>query len=160
MEEEDGSESGAQRIAEGTGCAAPSLEIRLREAAGLLDSPAPALRNTAPIAALIEGGTSLESVILPTLRAKAAAGKRGSSWAYYVQAIREAKPAAPPGPALVVTTDVFVHADSDEGRAWEAHWREHPAHRKKWFQCNAGFGRSMPSRWPSGHLHPTTDRAA
>lgn len=66
-----------------------ALEDKLRDAAGLSNDPSPGLMTLAPILGLLDGGASLEADILPVLRAKSAAGKRGRSWAFYVDAIRE-----------------------------------------------------------------------
>lgn len=74
---------------------ADALEARLRQAAGYETSPAPNLCVIGPIAALIGEGFDLEREILPTIRAKALAMPRpAQSWAYFVQAIREARDAS------------------------------------------------------------------
>lgn len=68
-----------------------ALEGELRKAAGLGDDPSPSLLNPSPMIALIEKGYDLARDILPKLREMAAAGKRGSTWLYYVKAIEGGK---------------------------------------------------------------------
>lgn len=66
------------------------LEAKLRSAAGLENDPSPSLFVLGPIQGLMDAGADLERDILPVLRAKAKAGKRGRSWGFYVSAIQDA----------------------------------------------------------------------
>lgn len=67
-----------------------SLTDKLLEAAGDKIQPHGAI-VLAPVLGLIDGGCDLETDILPTIRARAAKLVRpAGSWAYFVQAIREA----------------------------------------------------------------------
>jgi hypothetical protein len=103
------------------------LEAALRGAAGLVKDPSPALCNLGPIVGLIDAGFSLEWEILPVLRAKAAAGKRGRSWAFYVEAIREAK----------AGRSAAAQHPPDQRGVTEAEWR---ARCDRWFTAR---------HWPS-----------
>ncbi len=67
------------------------LEAALREAAGLENNPAAGLLVIGPISDLLDEGFDLDRHVLPVLRAKAAAGKFGRSWNFYVEAIRDAR---------------------------------------------------------------------
>lgn len=67
------------------------LENQLREAAGLQNSISTGLFDLSPIVKLLDAGYSLESDILPKLRAAAATGKTPSTWAYFVPAIIDGK---------------------------------------------------------------------
>jgi hypothetical protein len=66
------------------------LEAKLRAAAGVENSTHPALFDLSPILGLMDAGFDLDEHILPVLRTKAAKGKLGQSWKFYVEAIREA----------------------------------------------------------------------
>ena len=135
----------------GAGGAAPSLEFALREAAGLVGADAPALANTAPIEELITAGLSLADVVLPALRAVAASGRKGRSWAYYLDAIHDRKSAgaALPAGAGPQVSSVWVTADSPEAAAWEEHERR-AGRAVKWLSGRGGIGRAMSSQWPPG----------
>ncbi len=65
------------------------LEAQCREAAGLVDEAAPGLLDLSPILTLLDRGWTLETDILPVLKAAAGRGKRGRTWGYYVAAIEE-----------------------------------------------------------------------
>jgi uncharacterized protein YdaU (DUF1376 family) len=67
------------------------IENGCREAAGLTESASPGLLDLSPILTLLDQGYSLETDILPVLRAKAGQGKTPGSWRYFVPAISEAK---------------------------------------------------------------------
>ena len=67
------------------------LEVKLREAAGWQNEPAPKLAVTGPIAALIEAGADLETDVLPTVRAIAPQAESRTSWNYFVKAIAKAR---------------------------------------------------------------------
>ncbi len=67
------------------------IERLCREAAGLVDDPAPALFDLSPIVGLIDRGLDLDRDIVPGIRAVARAGRKGRSWAYYVRPILDAK---------------------------------------------------------------------
>lgn len=67
------------------------FEHELRKAAKLLNSPHPSLKVVGPILDLLDEGFDLERHVLPVLRAKAAAGKFGQSWKFYVEAIRDGR---------------------------------------------------------------------
>jgi len=60
------------------------LENRLRSAAGLEQSPSPALLDLSPILGLIDAGFDLESEILPVVRSKAKPDV--GSWNFFVKA--------------------------------------------------------------------------
>lgn len=68
-----------------------SLTERLIEAAGDKIKQGPGAIVLAPVLGLIDAGCDLETDILPTIRARAAKMARpAGSWAYFVDAIREA----------------------------------------------------------------------
>jgi len=78
------------------GAAVATLERRLRDAAGLENSPDPDLIVVGPIVALIGEGFDLDRDILPVIRAKSvamrAAGKRPPrTWRFFIDPIREAR---------------------------------------------------------------------
>ena len=144
-------------------CAVP-LEMRLREAAGLVEANARGLRQTGVIEQLIAQGVSLEGVILPTLRDAAVAKRSVSSWAYFVPAIRErlssAVSTAGAAPQVVLSA-VWVTEGSPQGDAWEAHSRRTGADPVKWVNSQRnGTGRSLPSEWPPDHPRHTADQPA
>lgn len=134
--------------------AAPSLEEALNEAAGAGGK----IRTTglSDIRAILDKGASLDRHVLPAIRAVREAGRRGSSWSYYLGAIRErlagADLAAGAGPQVAIVS-VWVQQDSPEGRAWaafhEAEGRPPPVWRGS--RHAPGQGHSMPTRWPPGH---------
>ena len=134
--------------------AATPLEMMLREAAGLVGDKASALRKTGQIERLMAEGVSLEHVILPAVRGVASEGRRGRSWAYYLDAIRERAAGAvlPAGAApQLAVAKVWVARDSPNGRAWTKH--ELAAGRVDilWIQGKTGVGRALDSAWPPGH---------
>lgn len=127
-----------------------SLENRLREAAGTVGDPSPALRKTGPIERLVAEGVSLEQVILPVIRGVRAEGRRGRSWAYYEGPIRErlAGAALPAGAApQVAVASVWVARDSPQGEAWNA-YSSALGMPPKWIPGRGGIGRAFPSAWP------------
>lgn len=65
------------------------LENQLRAAAGLEQSPAPALADLSPILGLIDAGLDLETEILPVIRAKAKPNI--GSWRFFVQACHDSR---------------------------------------------------------------------
>lgn len=105
------------------------LEAALREAAGLENDPNPGLLSLAPIHGLIAEGFDFEKHILPVVRTKR--GKRFSSWAYIVEAVRErgtgrhrAAATAPPAYRPPPDPDAYLAALSDE--RWRdaiRHWQ-------------------------------------
>lgn len=92
-----------------------SLEISLREAAGLEHDTSAGLMNLAPILGLLDAGANLNEDILPVLRAKAKANRKGRSWAFYVDAVHDAVNARratsskslPPSPAKETSPAVW-----------------------------------------------------
>lgn len=135
----------------GDGCAAPSLEMALREAADVLDSQASGLTDTAPIERLIAEGVSLDGVILPALKAVAKAGRKGNSWAYYLGPIRDRKSGGASRPEPARLASVWVLRHSEGGRAWDA-YEEARGGAVRWLPSTQhGEGRSLASAWPPGH---------
>jgi uncharacterized protein YdaU (DUF1376 family) len=67
------------------------LEVKCREAADLRDDPSPSLLILQPIIALLDLGYDLDTDVLPILRKSAKAGRKGRSWGYYVEAIKESR---------------------------------------------------------------------
>ncbi|MCW1839452.1 hypothetical protein [Prosthecomicrobium hirschii] len=67
-----------------------AIEARCREAAGVVDSPSPGFVVLAPLLGLLDAGYDLDGDILPVLRARRGRG-RPQGWAYFVEAIREAR---------------------------------------------------------------------
>ena len=65
------------------------LEVKLREAAGWQNEPAPGLFVTGPIQELLDNGASLELDVLPVIRGRAKSAK-ARSWRYFVGAIQDA----------------------------------------------------------------------
>ena len=70
--------------------ASGELEVKLREAAGWQQQPAPNLAVTGPIEELIAAGASLERDVLPVIRAHSPRVRRPTSWAYFVPIIQDA----------------------------------------------------------------------
>jgi len=70
--------------------ASAGLEVKLREAAGWQQQPAPNLAVTGPIETLIASGAILETDVLPVVRAHAPRVRRPSSWNYFVPIIQDA----------------------------------------------------------------------
>jgi hypothetical protein len=65
------------------------LEVKLREAAGWQNEPAPGLFVTGPIQELIDNGASLELDVLPVIRGRAKSAS-AQSWRYFIKAIQDA----------------------------------------------------------------------
>ena len=65
------------------------LEVKLREAAGWQNEPAPGLFVTGPIQELLDKGASLDLDVLPVIRGRAKSAK-AQSWRYFVGAIQDA----------------------------------------------------------------------
>lgn len=66
------------------------LELELRKAAGLENSPSPKLFVVAPILGLLKSGHDMEMDILPTIRAVSAKSTSSiSSWDYFTKPIQE-----------------------------------------------------------------------
>lgn len=65
------------------------LEVKLREAAGWQNEPAPGLMVTGPIQELIDNGADLERDVLPVIRGRAKT-IRAQTWRYFINPIREA----------------------------------------------------------------------
>ena len=70
---------------------ARDLELRLREAAGWQNEPAPMLAVTGPIEALIANGADLETDVLPVIAALAPRVKSRTNWNYFVKPIADAR---------------------------------------------------------------------
>ena len=70
---------------------ASDLEAQLRDAAGWQNEPAPMLAVTGPIEALIDAGASLETDVLPTIRALAPQARSRANWKYFVSAIAQSR---------------------------------------------------------------------
>lgn len=66
------------------------IEEKLREAAGWQNHPAPNLFVTGPIEALIAAGASLETDVLPVIRARAPSVRGSPNWKYFVGPIQDA----------------------------------------------------------------------
>lgn len=66
------------------------LEAKLREAAGWQNEPHPNLMVIGPILELLKAGASLETDVLPVVRAKAPSVRKRIGWAYFVDPIADA----------------------------------------------------------------------
>ncbi len=68
-----------------------NLEIKLREAAGWQNEPAPNLAITGQIEALIANGCDLNLDVLPVIQALAPQVRSRTNWKYFINAIRQAR---------------------------------------------------------------------
>lgn len=130
------------------------LEAELREAAGQENNPAPSLLDLSPIASLLKAGYDLREDVLPKLRAAKAAGKKPSTWAYYVRAITEGKAANAAIPAKAVAappTTATVWLTEDDPR-WPEVCDRHQRERGKPLRPSGsrfrpGQGADIPFEW-------------
>lgn len=138
------------------------LELKLREAAGMVGAASPALRDTGPVWQLIEEGYSLEGVILPLIAARRAAGTKITSWKYVVEAVRE-RGKAPPARPILVPGDAgairpkpgpthdgrfYVRQHTPQFDAWSAHLR---ATKGTGSPIDKYGGWTFATEWPPGH---------
>lgn len=127
------------------------IENRLRSAAGLSEASATGLKDLSPIFALIDKGYDLDKDIVPKLRAANAAGKRPSSWRYYVKGIEETKAAnaaiRPKAGGVIVAPVMWIVR---EDRRWpdlaERYRREH-GRDPPTTAGQGGAGRHWPKDW-------------
>lgn len=106
------------------------IETALRSAGELENSTSPGLFNLSPILGLLDAGYSLDEDILPTIRAKK--GSRVSSWAYFDQAIRQAREQRLNAGKQKAPADNSSTAITDEVResGWRTavrRWKENPS---------------------------------
>lgn len=119
------------------------LTAKLTEAAWLDPGCAanPGFAVLAPILGLIDGGYSLDEDILPVLRAKRHQATKARGWAFYVEAIREARArrleiAATPAPKGRDLTNPFAKMLANG-------WQQKPEHYDQ--LCKSWFTRKS---WP------------
>lgn len=122
------------------------LEAALRKAAGAQNNPSPKLFDLSPILKLIDGGVSLERVILPKLRGLAAAGKTFRSWQYPAQIITDEL--AQQGKTVVPTPE-----DDERWKSRLGHGRN----RKIWATSQWGPPPNQPGCRVPAHLIQPTD---
>lgn len=126
------------------------IERLCRQAADLEGGISPSLSNLSPILTLLDKGYSLETDVLPVLKARK--NPKARAWTYFVAAIEEqfdsnrAIKAAPERVAPPPDRQVFVAVDTPEWRAWQQVKRT-PHYRSDEHKAD---GWTFPSRWPPG----------
>ena len=101
-----------------------SLEASLRQAAGLKHDTSAGLMNLGPMLGLLDAGADLNEDILPVLRAKAKANRKGRSWAFYVDAVHDAVNARRATSSKSLTPAVAKETSPAVWRQWVEGYRQ------------------------------------
>jgi uncharacterized protein YdaU (DUF1376 family) len=129
------------------------LEAKCREAADVVNETSPSLLIMQPVTALLEAGYDLDTDVLPIMRKFAKAGRRGKSWAYYVEAITESRDKARAAVNGSGNDDVKETPEQFEKRMrvrWD-HWKRGNQWPFAWGQAPDVYGCEIPKelieRW-------------